>query len=53
MSGNSKKDFLANLRAIKSRQQKQISLIQSKADEDNNLLSSIITYLKVYIILKH
>jgi len=46
MSGNSKKDFLANLRAIKSRQQKQISLIQSKADEDNNLLSSIITYLK-------
>jgi len=49
MSGNSKKDFLANLKTIKSRQQRQISLIQNKAEDDNNLLSNIITYLKVFI----
>eukprot|EP00833_Pecoramyces_ruminatium_P018281 jgi/Orpsp1_1/1192313/evm.model.d7180000092179.1 len=46
MSGNSKKDFLANLKSIKYKQQKQISLIQSKAEEDNNLLINLIAYLK-------
>jgi len=48
MSGNSKKDFLANLKSIKIKQQKQISLIQSKVEEDDNLLINLIAYLKVF-----
>ncbi|ORX84249.1 hypothetical protein BCR32DRAFT_291475 [Anaeromyces robustus] len=44
MSG--KKDFLANLKSIKYKQQKQINLIQSKAEEDNNLLTNVISYLR-------
>jgi len=48
MSGNSKKDFLANVKSIKYRQQKQINLIQSKAEEDTNLISKLIANLKVF-----
>ncbi|OUM65439.1 hypothetical protein PIROE2DRAFT_60016 [Piromyces sp. E2] len=46
MSGNSKKDFLATVKSIKFKQQRQISLIQNKAEEDSNLLNNLITYLK-------
>ncbi|ORX43300.1 hypothetical protein BCR36DRAFT_406845 [Piromyces finnis] len=46
MSGNSKRDFLANVKAIKFRQQKQINLIQNKTEEDINLLTNLIAYLK-------